>query len=220
MREITANQDFKSQTLELASPGLSLLSFALFILTLLLYPIAQGQESAQADLRTALNGHWIINEDLSDNTDDKVEAAIKETGGRVQKRGWFSKKEDVYRGGPAEQELYDRISYDDMLTIAYNEPEFVFEYADQFKRVFHTDGRKRTTGVNAFFEEGGEDFSIANFDSNTLLVEARPRDGGYAMEIYTLLGDGNQLQVEMTIEPLSFGSSITLRRIYDRAATQ
>ena len=182
--------------------------------------MASGQESTLTDVKTSFNGHWIINEELSDNTDDKVEVAIKEAGGSVQRRGWFSKEEDIYRGGPAEQELYDRISYDDILTIEYNDPEFVFEYADQFKRVFHTDGRRRTTGVNAFFEEGGQDFSIANFDGNALLVEARPRDGGYAMETYTLLEGGNRLRVEMLIEPASFGSTILLVRIYDRATTQ
>ena len=65
-----------------------------------------------------LVGHWVIDEDRSDNTDDQVEAAIKEGGGKVKRR-WFAKKDDdFYRGGPAEQELYDRISYDDVLTIS------------------------------------------------------------------------------------------------------
>ncbi len=215
MREYSSNQASTLLTSVLASLELPLLVTALLIM-----PLATAQESSQIDVKTGLIGHWVINEELSENTDDKVEAAIKEAGGRVQRRGWFSNKEDIYRGGPAEQELYDRISYDDILTIEYNEPEYVFEYADQFKRVFHTDGRRRTTGVNAFFEEGGQDFSIANFDDNSLVVEARPRDGGYAMEIYTLLGDGNQLRVEMTIEPASFGASISLVRIYDKATPE
>jgi len=215
VREYSSNQASTLLTSVLASLELPLLVTALLIM-----PLATAQESSQIDVKTGLIGHWVINEELSENTDDKVEAAIKEAGGRVQRRGWFSNKEDIYRGGPAEQELYDRISYDDILTIEYNEPEYVFEYADQFKRVFHTDGRRRTTGVNAFFEEGGQDFSIANFDDNSLVVEARPRDGGYAMEIYTLLGDGNQLRVEMTIEPASFGASISLVRIYDKATPE
>jgi len=215
VREYSSNQASTLLTSLLASLELPLLVTALLIM-----PLATAQESSQIDVKTGLIGHWVINEELSENTDDKVEAAIKEAGGRVQRRGWFSNKEDIYRGGPAEQELYDRISYDDILTIEYNEPEYVFEYADQFKRVFHTDGRRRTTGVNAFFEEGGQDFSIANFDDNSLVVEARPRDGGYAMEIYTLLGDGNQLRVEMTIEPASFGASISLVRIYDKATPE
>ncbi|MBL4819976.1 MAG: hypothetical protein JKY98_03155 [Gammaproteobacteria bacterium] len=179
--------------------------------------LATGQNAAAPAIMSGITGHWTINEELSQNTDQQVEAAIKEAGGKVQRQGWFSKKEeDRYRGGPPEQELYDRISYDDILTINYSEPEFIFEYADNFTRIFHTDGRRQTTGVNAFFEEGGTDFSFANWDNEALLVEARPRDGGYTIETYTLQAQGGQLRVEMTIQPDNFGAAISLLRIYDR----
>lgn len=193
-------------------PGLSAL-----ILGSLILPVTA--QTTDVDIRTGIAGHWVINDDLSQNTDEQVEAAIKAAGGKVQRRRWFSKpEEDRYRGGPADQELYDRISYDDVLTVSYNDPEFRFEYADNYLRIFHSDGRRRTTAVNDYFELGGEDFSFANFDSNSLIVEARPRDGGFTTEVYTLTDGGNRLQVEMTIEPLSFRSTITLTRVYDRAA--
>ena len=163
-----------------------------------------------------LVGSWIINEELSDNSDDQVEAAIKEGGGKVQRR-WFRKRaEDFYRGGPEEQELYDRISYDDVLTIAFSDPEFRFAYADDFERVFHTDGRRRQTTANDFYADGNEDFSFASWEQNALVVEARARDGGFTLETYTLQANGNQLRVEMTIEPDSFRAAIKLVRIYDR----
>ena len=39
--------------------------------------------SAQApDIRTVLSGHWVINDELSDNTDDQVEEAIEAGGGK------------------------------------------------------------------------------------------------------------------------------------------
>lgn len=167
------------------------------------------------DLRTAISGSWVVNEKLSDDTDDQVEAAIVEAGGKGS-RGWFNRKKDFYRGGPPEQELYDRISYDPVLTISYESPEFRFQYADNFTRVFHTDGRKRQTTANSFFTEGGEDFSFANFDGNKLIVEARPRDGGFTLETYTLQANGRQLRVEMVIEPEAFGAAVNLVRIYDR----
>ena len=109
---------------------------------LFLYPTAAvPQNSTDIEIAELIQGHWVINEELSDNTDDKVEAAIKADGGRIR-RNWFSKKvEDRYRGGPADQELYDRISYDDVLRIQYNNPEFIFEYADNYKRIFHSDER-------------------------------------------------------------------------------
>ena len=179
--------------------------------------MASNNHAADAlDVRTAIIGSWIVNDDLSDKTDDKVEAAIKESGGKPSK-GFFDREDDFYRGGPAEQELYDRISYDKVLTISYENPEFRFEYADDFIRVFYTDGRTRQTNANSFFAEGGEDFSFGNWDADRLIVEARPRDGGFTLETYTLQANGTQLRVEMVIEPNNLGAAVNLVRIYDRS---
>jgi len=192
------------------------------MLLLVLCAFASGagaQDTAVADIRAAIAGHWVINDDLSDNTDEQVEAAIRAAGGKVARRRWFSKpEEDRYRGGPADQELYDRISYDDVLTISHNPPELVFEYADNYRRRFHTDGRRRTTGVSDYFDSGGVDFSFGNWSGNQLIVEARPRDGGYTLETYSLEDQGQRLRVVMTLEPFVFGSPIALVRIFDRAS--
>ncbi|MBL4581701.1 MAG: hypothetical protein JKY29_07780, partial [Gammaproteobacteria bacterium] len=141
---------------------------------------SQGQ-SGDAENRQLVAGDWVINEELSDNTDDQVEDAIKEGGGKVARRFFRKRPEDYYRGGPAEQELYDRISYDDVLTIEYAEPEFTFTYADNYQRIFHMDGRRRSTTANSFYAGGGEDFSFGNWDAAALVVEARPRDGGFTL---------------------------------------
>ena len=178
---------------------------------------SSAQEQRVFDAREAIVGRWVINEELSDNTDDQVEEAIKAAGGRVQRRGLFAKKvEDRYRGGPPDQELYDRISYDDVLTITYNDPEMVFEYADSFRRVFHTDGRRRSAAVNDYFASGGADFSFGNWSGQQLLVEGRPRDGGYTLETYTLEAQGQRLRIAMTLEPFVFGAPISLTRVFDR----
>lgn len=170
---------------------------------------------AQQDIESQIIGEWVINDDLSDNTDDQVEEAI-EAGGGEGGRGFFNRREDFYRGGPPEHELYDRISYDDILTIEYSDPEIRFTYENGFERVFHTDGRRRRTTANDFFEEGGSDWSEGNFEAGALVVEARPRDGGFATEIYTLENDGNRLRIEMLIQPLSFREPIELVRYFDR----
>lgn len=194
------------------------LSTLLLPAVLMTCPILLGQQ-AVPDIRTVIAGHWQINDELSQNTDERVEVAIREAGGRVQRRGLFGRRqEDRYRGGPADQELYDRISYDDILTITHEAPELVFEYADGFQRVFYTDGRRRSTGVNDYFEQGGEDYSFGGWSGNSLTVEARPRDGGYTLETYTLEAEGQRLRVEMTISPFVFAVPITLVRIYDRVA--
>lgn len=163
-----------------------------------------------------LVGTWTINEELSDDPDEQVEAAIKEAGGRVERR-WFGREEKGrHRGGPAEHELYDRISYDEVLRIDYDEPEFWFGYADGYQRVFHTDGRTRVVGANDHYSNGAQDFSFAEWEGETLLVEARPRDGGFTLETYTLEADNTRLRVELEIKPGNFGAAIRMTRIYDR----
>jgi len=193
-----------------------------FCLVASLHGVAQTQalEPSQAGIARgqAFNGSWVINESLSDNTDDAVEAAIKKAGGKVKRRFLRKRPEDFYRGGPAEQELYDRISYDDVLFIAIDEPELRFEYADNFVRLFHSDGRRRRTTANSFYEEGADDFSFANWNGDTLIVEARPRDGGFTLETYTLIENGARLRIEMLIEPDAFGAAIELVRVFDRVA--
>ena len=170
----------------------------------------------QVDIRQGITGQWLINDELSDDTDDQVEEAIEAGGGRGG-RGLFNNREDFYRGGPPEHELYDRLSYDDVLTISYAEPEFVFIYEDDYERVFHTDGRRRRTTAADFYNEGGSDWSFGHWEEESLIVEGRPRDGGFTLETYTLLAGGNRLRIDMIIQPNSFGEPITLMRIYDRA---
>lgn len=163
-----------------------------------------------------LVGSWVINEELSDDPDEAVEAAIIEAGGRVQRK-WFGREEkERYRGGPAEQELYDRITYDPILRIDYTEPEFWFGYADGYQRVFHSDGRTRSIGANDHYSSGGEDFSFAAWEGETLIVEARPRDGGFTIETYTLEENNTRLRVALEIRPENFGATIRLVRVYDR----
>tara|TARA_B110000858_G_scaffold198442_1_gene265049 strand:+ start:13873 stop:14502 length:630 start_codon:yes stop_codon:yes gene_type:complete len=176
-----------------------------------------GSQSANVESRQQMLGNWLINDELSDNSDDQVEEAIKAGGGKVPRRFFRKRPEDFYRGGPEEQELYDRISYDDVLNISYVAPEFIFTYADNYQRIFHTDGRRRSITANSFYAEGDEDFSFGNWDAAVLVVESRPRDGGFTLETYTLEEGGNRLRVEMTIEPAAFPKAISLTRVYDRA---
>lgn len=161
-------------------------------------------------------GNWRINEELSEDTDEAVEAAIVKAGGKVS-RSWFKKKEKGrYRGGPEEQELYDRISYDNILRVDYTEPEFWFGYADGYQRVFHTDGRTRSVGASDHYANGGKDFSIAQWEGETLYVEGRPRDGGFTLESYTVEADGQRLRAELELKPANFGAAVKVVRIYDR----
>ncbi|MDC0598812.1 hypothetical protein OAP18_03125 [Gammaproteobacteria bacterium] len=169
--------------------------------------------SAQSQPISPIAGAWVVNEDLSDNTDRQVEIALKAAGQPVR-RNWFSRGKDRYRGGPPEQELYDRLSYDLELTIELVEPEFLFSYNDGFQRSVYTDNRSRSVSLNNLDQVA--DFSFAHWEGDKLLVEARPRDGGFADESYALINDDTQLKVELYIKPRSFQVPIEIIRIYDR----
>jgi hypothetical protein len=159
------------------------------------------------------NGSWVINEELSDDTDKQVERAIKDGGGKVR-RG--KKTKGRYRGGPPSQKLYDHISYDETLSFHYQEPKFRLGYEQGFERVFYSDGRKQV--VSAFGENTRKDYSFAGWEDGVLYVESKPLDAGYIMETYSLQDKGKRLRVEIQAEPATFMAPIKLVRIYDRGA--
>lgn len=171
---------------------------------------ARAQDEAQKE---QLIGSWVINEELSDSTDKQVEIALKASGQRIE-RSWFDRRKDKYRGGPADQELYDRISYDMVLEIRAEGDNYEFEYADDFVRPVFTDNRSRSVSLNAL--DSVEDFSLGHWENGKFLVEAHPRDSGSTNETYTLLNGGTQLRAEFFIRPGSFTETIELTRVYDR----
>lgn len=167
--------------------------------------------------RQAFAGDWVINGDLSENTDKEVERVLRAMGQKID-RCWFGCGEERFRGGPEEQELYDRLSYDKSLHIELGEPEYVFTYDDGYRRPVYTDGRSQSVSLTGLDEV--EDFSMAHWEGSRLLVEARPRDGGFSNETYSLMPGGNQLRVELYIQPGSFTQPVELVRVYDKVTGQ
>lgn len=165
---------------------------------------------AQADF----DGEWVINEEMSDDTDRQVERAILAGGGRLPKVA--KQGRERYRGGPEEHALYDHVSYDMTLQFDYSDPKFHFVYDKGFERIFYSDNRGRTVSASGTSKGDGQDFSFASWDNNRLIVESRVRDGGWIFETFTLEADGNQLRVVMELKPSSFAEPIRLTRIYDR----
>lgn len=170
--------------------------------------------SLQAQTLPDITGQWVFNEKLSDSTDDQVEKALKAMGQKVKAR-WFSRDKEYYRGGPVEQELYDRISYDRDLDILREGEGYLFIYAGgEFERPVFLDDRSRSVSLTAL--DAVEDFSFAHWENDTLLVEARPRDGGFAEESYRLINGGSQLEASFYIKPQSFTVPVEIRRVFDR----
>ena len=187
-----------------------LLSLAILVNPFL---FANAQETERG---SAFEGIWVLNEDLSDDTDKQVEKAIKKAGGKARTK---KKGKGRYRGGPVEQKLYDHIAYDEVLMISLDLPEVKFVYQEDFERIFYTDGRsRRSTSISGSRER--QDFSFGSLEGNTLFVEARPRDGGRTTEAYKLEANGTRLRVTMSLEPLSFLEPIEIVRVYERYQKQ
>lgn len=159
---------------------------------------------------TGLEGDWVINEELSEDTDEAVEDAIRAAGGKPDSGG--RKGKGRYRGGPEEHELYDRASYDNVLSIGIDSPEITFTYADGYRRTFYTDGRGRSVSAKGM----STDYSFADWGEEKLFVESVPRDGGRTREVYSLMANGNQLRAELELKPLGFSVPVKIVRIYNR----
>lgn len=160
-----------------------------------------------------LDGYWVINTELSDDTDNQVEKAIKAGGGRLPHTG--KKGKGRYKGGPSDQRLYDHISYDETLRIQDNKPEYRFSYEEEFERVFYSDNRSRSVSASSLQSGVQKDYSFASWEGSKLVVESRPLDGGRTMETYSLDADG-RLRVELHLKPLMFPAPIDIVRVYDR----
>lgn len=187
------------------------------LLNIVLLLLLFGSQSAAADntaAQVAYIGRWILNEKLSDDTDRQVEISIRESGGKPDSGGRRGKGR--YRGGPPEQALYDHLSYDEILEISYTEPEFRLVYEQDFERVFYSDNRKRVVSASGKSASDKLDSSFASWDGDKLLVESRPRDGGWIIETYELIPQTGQLRVTLELKPSSFGDPINIIRIYDR----
>jgi hypothetical protein len=181
------------------------------LLALLVSPISAVADEDVQVRRSFFNGSWVINEELSDDTDERVEQAIKDAGGKVRSK---RKGKARHRGGPANQKMYDHLSYDEGLEIHYEEPEFRMHYDQGFDRVFYSDGRSRT--VSAYSRAPRNDYSFADWEGEVLYVESTPLDAGHILETYQLSTDGQQLQLELELRPATFIAPITIKRVYDR----
>lgn len=185
----------------------------IFITFILLVSFASF--SVEADGHAGFTGVWVINDELSDDTDKQVEKAIKAAGGKIKRGG--KKGKGRYKGGPPEQAIYDHMSYDDILQFQYHDPEFRLVYAEDFERMFYSDNRGRTVTASGSGRNDRVDYSFAAWDGAKLLVESRPRDGGWISEIYSLDPETGQLRVELKLKPLSFRIPINIVRIYDHS---
>lgn len=163
-----------------------------------------------------LDGTWVLNLKESDDPDKKIERAIRDVGGRPDADG--KRGRGRYKGGPKEQEIYDHLIYDGTLRIAENGAEVRMTYAEGFERQFFTDGRGRTVSASGSSSGDAQDFAFGAWVGQTLNVEAKPRDGGWTQESYTVDAVTKQLRALLKLKPLLFPAVVEVQLVYDRAA--
>jgi hypothetical protein len=178
---------------------------------LILLGIWTVRAAGEAVPGASMEGLWMIDEKASDDTDRQVEKAIKAAGGEIPRTG--KRGRERYRGGPPEQELYDRISYDNVLEIRYREPEFQFTYPQGYTRVFYTDNRSRSISAKGAIDH---DYSFAGWEDGRLRIESRPRDGGWIIEYYILEPGGQRLRAELQLKPSTFMLPVEIIRVFNR----
>ena len=191
----------------------TLLVRMIMVLWVLLAPGAGWPQSAQGD--TDISGSWVINLKESDDPDKKIERAIRDMGGRPDADGKSGRGR--YKGGPKEQEIYDHLIYDETLRIIQSGPGVQMVYAEGFARSFFTDGRGRTVSASGSASGDAGDFAFGAWVGNTLNVEAKPRDGGWTQESYTVDPVTRQLRVLLKLKPLLFPAVVEAQLVYDRA---
>lgn len=162
----------------------------------------------------AFAGIWVVDNNASDDTDKQVELAIKQEGGRLPRTK--KKGRGRYRGGPANQAMYDHISYDEILQIKIDTPKIEFIYPKHYRRVFYTDDRSRTVNASGGDHSDRQDYSFGDWENGKLLVESRPRDGGWITETYSLQDKGKRLRLFVRLKPSTFMVPIEIVRIFNR----
>jgi hypothetical protein len=180
--------------------------------TLLLVSLTAGAE----DPRVA--GSWVLNLDASDDVDKAIEKVVSKDGGKMRPPPGTSRRaRGRYRGGPEDEALYDRVTYDKQVSIGFDGSDFTFTYADGFVRRFSTNRTTRSQSASGTGADDDRDFSFAYWDGPTLYVESRPRDQGWIMETYRLREPTGQLELALQLNPSRFGSSIEVELVFDRA---
>jgi hypothetical protein len=165
-----------------------------------------------------LAGAWVLNMDASDDPDKKIERAVRKGGGTIRLPPGAERRErGRYRGGPDDEALYDRVTFDQQLSIVIEGDNFLFRYADGHERRFSTTRTTRSQSASGSRAEDNVDFSFAYWDGPKLFVESRPRDNGWILETYRLVDKTGQLEVALDLNPVRFGHRLEIKLIFDRA---
>jgi len=171
----------------------------------------------------AMAGRWVFDPEASDDVDKMVAKAIRKSGGRIKLPEGVGRNDYArFRGGPQDQELYDRLAYDRVFTLRLEDKTLHLAHYEEagseapFVRQIGTTRGGRVASATGSAADDRRDYSFAYWDGATLAIETRVRDGGFALERYRLLA-GDRMEVFLRLEPLKFPAALEIVREFERA---
>ena len=178
-----------------------------------------GAVAFAADDPSVLAGQWKYNSKESDNARDKMQQAMKGSGGggnwggghehSGSGSGWGGHGHeggDHSRGGS----MFDPPN---TLTITYNAPEFKVTDDKGTTRTYYTDGRE----TDQDFGDGRKMTATANWQQNSLVIDSKSDSGRHSEQTYFLSTDGTKLLIKMEFKPMMSDQLITITRVYNKA---
>ena len=130
-------------------------------------------------------------------------------GGYSGGGGGFSRQHKSPEGGS------DMMAPPQSLTITVNDAEIRIKDDSGDERVYYTDGRKSEREI----KDGKKVVSTAKWDGDNLVISTQPPRGDTFTQTFYLTNDGKSLIEKMEFHPFFLDDAITIRRVYDSAAS-
>ncbi len=185
-----------------------------------------------------ISGTWSLNEQLSENFQEKIKEAMKsarsgrgrpdgvsgasgkggnrEGGGRGRPAG----AEGSSRGGgnrreEMQRELENLSLFADKFQISQNEPEIIISFLDKEQRTIHTDGRGITVTASGYTSNPMGPYIAGWNNEKQLVIETTNSSGIKIEERFTLSPDRQQLHTRVSIELPKLDKPVEIVRVYD-----
>ncbi|PWT89789.1 MAG: hypothetical protein C5B54_08370, partial [Acidobacteria bacterium] len=175
------------------------------ILLIILVFLFAGAIAFAAD-PSSLVGKWKYNEKESDNAKDKMQQAMKNSGGGWgghHSGGWSGGSGGGWgghdRGGDHSRGGGSTFEPAKTLTIAFQSPEFKITDDKGQDRTYFTDGRE----VKQDFGDGRKATVTTNWAQDSLVVDSKSDNGRNSETTYFLSADGTKLLIKTEMKPMN-----------------
>ena len=180
---------------------------------------------------SGFNEHWVLNQELSENPQEKIPQAMQAargSGGRSRPPGGGrggsggppagGARGGGGAGGTGRPGGRPGGRGPEMAGIFGGSEELVIVHAGNAFTIRYKDGRERALeiGERESAEAAGAD-GAAYWDANTLVARSEPQEGRVVVERYELVEGAARLVINIELPLPMGGDAISIRRVYDAA---